>query len=222
MINEITKTFQDSVKERVSSPVLGSFILFLLAFNYETIIVFFSSGDPKQKIEFLPPFIWTGCLNIVYATALTIIFVYFYPIVSNKVYEYWDSKRAERRTRQRKHLNSEIEAMKPEEIAHLKRQLLEDEYHFNEILSGKNNLIDSQLEEIEELKNKIKELEKIAGDIYPGFMYDNSSGLPYKGTDRGNKKHFCPSCLAAKKAIPLINNLSFQLHCCVCDKSYKG
>lgn len=222
MINELTKSFQDSVKERVSSPLLGSFILFFLTCNYKIVIVFFSSGTAQEKLDALPPFWPYEAFSIILAIILTSLFVVAYPWISNKIYEYWDKKRAERRVKQRARLSSEIKEMKPEEIANLKRQLLEDEYHFNEILSGKNNLIDSQKETIDSLKTKVAELEKIAGDIYPGFEFDEGLGLPFKKY-RGGRIFFCPSCLQERKAIPLrkIHNSS-NISCSVCLKQYES
>jgi len=211
MINEVTKSFQDSVKERVTSPLLGSFILFLLAFNYKVIFIFFSSGTVAEKLSYLPE------IGLFYPLIATVIFVSIYPLISNLVYEYWDYLREKRREKQRESLKSEINTMKQEELDHFNRQLLEDEFHFNEILTGKNHLIDAQSNEIAELKAKVTELEKIAGEIYPGFEYDGNSGLPYKSVERGRNVFFCPNCLAERKAVPLLTD---DKHCPVCDKNY--
>ena len=224
MINEVTKSFQDSVKERVSSPLLGSFILFLLAFNYKVIIIFFSSGTVAEKLESLPPFwgdrhslyLGDGSTNLILTIGFTILFVYVYPIISNKIYEYWDNKRAERRKKQREHLSSEINHMKEVELDHFKRQLLEDEFHFNEILTEKNSLIDEQ-------KAKLDELKKIAGNIYPVFEYDEETGLPYKPNFVGKQVFFCPTCLAGRKAIPLLNDTPSNSKglCPICKINYQ-
>lgn len=79
------KEFSDAIKYRIGSPLLGTYSLSLLMFNWEILTYLFSSENPSDKIQsihkimcgqfFLPSF--------AFAALTTIIVCFAMPYISN-------------------------------------------------------------------------------------------------------------------------------------------
>lgn len=93
MLEELSKTVKAQLYERVSSPLLGSFILAWCGWNYKFILVLISSMDVDKKIAFinanLYPSTWDRALEaFIYPLATTIILIFVYPWPARWVFSF--------------------------------------------------------------------------------------------------------------------------------------
>lgn len=143
------------IKERLVSPLLPAFILSWLIWNYRVILTILSDEDLETKfsvIEKMFPTFWIHCLDgVLVPLSFSLAYIYLYPLASIPVYRFaLVNQRKLREERQK----AENEKLLSEED---KQKILA--FAYDQKISSQKQ-VDQQVQEIEQLRAKITELEK--------------------------------------------------------------
>lgn len=156
MFEEILTSFRASLRERVTSPLLGTFGIAWVLWNYRLLAVLFSTSTYTEKFEYIDAVLYGGDFSkrvlcqFVGPAISTLIFVYAYPVLAKFVFKYWRTKQQE--TRQ---IRLEIDnktLLTKEESFKLMQQLATLESEFEAQISERDNQI-SKLKEA--LRSKV-------------------------------------------------------------------
>lgn len=157
MLDDLTKSIKAQLYERVSSPLLASFCLSWVAWNYRLVVVLLSSVPFAEKFSYIDAHIFPTFQHLILqgsiyplATALFLIFVY--PIPAKHVYEY-----VRKRQRELKEIQQRIDDETPlskEEAREIRREALKASLEFEKEIQSKSG-------EITRLKELIEELQKV-------------------------------------------------------------
>ncbi|MEL4430362.1 hypothetical protein [Shewanella mangrovisoli] len=153
MIENITSTMKN-LNQRVSSPIFSSFIISWLVCNFRIVIIFFSSLEPRYKIYEIELLIGQdGAHWRLYIIPLLVSLFYsaIYPFLELHVYKLWLNGN-------RKLINAKTDSdgktsLSQEQVNALRQNL----YDYKEKYL---NLLDSNDEEIKELKSRLESVPK--------------------------------------------------------------
>lgn len=100
MLDDLTKSIKAQLYERASSPLLASFGIAWLGWNYRFVIVLLTSGSYSEKFTYIDANIFPSWQQILLngalypmVTALLMLFVYPHP--AKFVYRYWRERQRE-------------------------------------------------------------------------------------------------------------------------------
>lgn len=155
MFDDLAKSVKAQLYERVSSPLLASFMLAWAAWNYRFILVVVSAVPTTEKFSYIDSQIFPtyqemalrGALYPLF-TALFLIFVY--PVPAKYVYQY-----SRRRQKELKEIQQQIDDETPltnEEARQLRRDALAASIEYDKALQ-------SRAAEITRLKELVEELQ---------------------------------------------------------------
>ncbi len=113
MLGDAMKTIKALLYERITSPLLGAFILSWCLWNFRFLIVIFSTLPVIDKFNMIDTIIFPSqevmlFKGIIYPLVTTAFFIYVYPYPAKKVYEFWRS-----RQRDLKEIRQKIEDEEP-------------------------------------------------------------------------------------------------------------
>ena len=82
MIEEVKKSVYENAKERISSPILGSFAIFFLGYHWKVwVLLFWSDEKGMSKIEELRA-VWPNSKDdFVIPAIVSLVFVFGYPFL---------------------------------------------------------------------------------------------------------------------------------------------
>ncbi|MFA6139009.1 MAG: hypothetical protein WC667_13120 [Sulfurimonas sp.] len=180
-MDEIKKSILDTINERISSPLIGGFIISWILWNYKTIFVLLSTKNVEDKFSYIDYVLYHDWLHFTFQGLIlplltSIVFIFIFPYPEKWIYTFWyghkkklnddkqkiDDKKLlseeESRDIRRKHLKLEIEFNKEidekdTEIKHLKEIIAENE---------KNSVENKTVEEDMELAKKKYRIEQEA------------------------------------------------------------
>ena len=158
MVDDLIKSIKLNIYERVTSPLLGTFVISWCLYNYRLIIVVLSSKSPKEKFDLLDTVIFNSDSlwyrmsdTCFWPLIVSLIFIFVYPYPAKWIYGFWRSRQKELKEKRQEIDNetllSEIESKK------IKKDIWELGRKHDEILNQRD-------EEISHLKAKIDELEE--------------------------------------------------------------
>lgn len=157
MLDDLSKSIKAQLYERVSSPLLASFGISWLAWNYRFVLALISSLPFNEKLAFIDTQIFPTYERVLLqgglyplATALLLIFVY--PIPAKFVYEYWKKRQKELKEVQQR-IDDET-PMSHEEAREIRREALQASLEFDKEIQTKSA-------EIARLKELIEELQQV-------------------------------------------------------------
>lgn len=180
MLDDLSKSIKAQLYERVSSPLLASFGLSWLAWNYRFVMVITSSLPLHEKLSFVDGQIFPTCQQVLLQGALyplitALLLIFAYPIPAKYVYEYW-----RRRQRELKEIQQRIDDETPlsrEEAREIRREALKASLEYDMEIQSKSA-------EIARLKELVEELQQKGSSIAPlSVEQGNSSGPPAKTDD---------------------------------------
>jgi len=151
MFSESITSIKATLYERISSPLLGSYIISFLIWNYKLIILIFSKSNADVKINFINDTLYPQIIDyfnywFLFPSLTTLFFIFIYPIPAKFVYEHTQTKKAELKKIKQ---NIEDESLlTKKESYNLKRKIINLEYELDDLITRKNN-------EIKELKAMI-------------------------------------------------------------------
>lgn len=173
MFDDLSKSIKAQLYERVSSPLLGSFAISWVAWNYRFVLTLISSLPLNEKLAFIDTHIFPSYTQVLLqgglyplVTALLLIFVY--PIPAKYVYAYW-----KKRQRDLKEVQQKIDYETPlsrEEARQIRREALQTELEFDKEIQSKSV-------EIARLKDLIEGLQR-ADDAKPAVLVETEPGPP--------------------------------------------
>lgn len=93
MLEELSKTVKAQLYERVSSPLLGSFLIAWCGWNYKFVLVLISSMEAEKKLAYinanLYPSMWDRVLEgFTYPLATSLALILLYPWPARWVFSY--------------------------------------------------------------------------------------------------------------------------------------
>ena len=153
---DLIKTVKAQLYDRITSPLLGSFALSWLGWNYRFVIVIFSSMKPSDKMVLINYLyashsdIYLKGLLFPLLTALFLIFIYPYP--ARWAYAYW--KYQQRKLKEIQQKNDD----KNEEARELRLEILKKESEFLREIDQRNKEITSLKAVIDQLQGYIEKL----------------------------------------------------------------
>jgi hypothetical protein len=228
MLDEYTESVRASAKERLTSPLLGSFTIIFLAANYRLLFIIFGSATAQEKIN-LAANQFNSCggifFHLILPILLTGLFVWGYPFISNWIHAHWLSckkKQIEKEKATGKELTNK---MSEEDFQAFQRKLFDEEFHFNQILEDKNKQIDNYKIENGKLNENIIALTKENEELQSQLTKEKYSLLPF-GFEINNmgqiinkslspNVYYCSICISKK----IISALDRNSKCSICDKS---
>jgi hypothetical protein len=146
---DLLKAVKAQLYDRITSPLLGSFVLSWLVWNYRFVIVLLSSMEPSDKMVLINYLyasnseIYQRGLLLPFLTALFLIFIYPYP--ARWAYAYWKYQQTKLKEIQQKNDD------KNEEARQLRLEILKNESEF--------------LREIEQRNQQIANLKLVINDL---------------------------------------------------------
>lgn len=93
MIEDLSKTIKAQLYERVNSPLLASFALSWVSWNYRFVIVLFSSMGAPEKFKYIDENLYKTIEEIAYRGAIyplltSLFLIFIYPFPAKWVYEF--------------------------------------------------------------------------------------------------------------------------------------
>lgn len=155
MINEIKKSINSILYERVSSPFFGTLIISWLIWNWRIIyLTFFISSDKIElnKIDYIIENYAQTEYLIWYPLLSTLVLITLIPFISNGAY--WLNLRFSQWKVEQKKIVEKKQLLTIEQSIQLRERLADMENRFDTLLSDKNN-------EIKQLELTIDELRKL-------------------------------------------------------------
>lgn len=156
MIDELSKTIRAQLHERVSSPLLATFSIAWLVWNYKFVLILFASVPLQEKFQIIDVVAFPSGISIllngfVYPLATALALIFLYPIPARYVYEY-----AKKRQRELKEIQQKIDDETPltkEEARAIRREAIKRTMDLEEEL-------EKQVANVERLKEIVKEFEE--------------------------------------------------------------
>lgn len=153
MFDEVFSSIRNSLRERITSPLLGTFAIAWAIWNYRFLAVLFSEIPYHEKFSYIDSELYAGdfinrfLCQFVLPIISTLLFIWLYPILSKYVYRYWRTKQKEMREIR---LQVEKETLlSVEESRKLLGEMISLERRFENELAGRD-------QEIRQLKDAIQ------------------------------------------------------------------
>jgi hypothetical protein len=155
MFDDVSKTIKSQLYERVSSPLLISFVSSWLAWNYRFVMTVTSSLPLTEKFSVIDTQIFPTLEKIflhgsVYPLCTALLLIFVYPIPAKFVYEHW-----RRQQRELKEIQQRIDDETPlsnEEAREIRREALKVSIEYDKEIQSKSAEIARLKEIVEELQ----------------------------------------------------------------------
>lgn len=157
-MEDIINSIKASLYDRASSPLLGTFIISWIIWNYELLLIIMSNMPAPEKISYIQNDIylnwWCQILQVAVLPILSsVIFIYIYPIPAKVVYRH--SKNQQKILKKIKIGIDDETPISEDDFKFIKKKLSTIESaHYNEI-SAKDAEIESLRTKNESLKQKL-------------------------------------------------------------------
>ncbi|AKX50235.1 hypothetical protein [Thiopseudomonas alkaliphila] len=195
MLKEISTSLKAQLYERVSSPVLGSILVFWLIFNWEAVLYFLLSGSAiEEKLVYIESNFKNFDRNVFYPLLYSSLFCLLYPIVSYIPFYIWEWTSSHKlRSKSKLSLS---EPLSIENSIAIRRELIEKEAKIRRIIS-ENNIEKGELEKIidklsrdnERLYKVISRFESIRPAEYVELSEDQERVLTYFSNLKDNYQY---------------------------------
>lgn len=154
MFSDIVKTVKVQLYERVSSPLIGAFVISWCLWNYKFLLVLIDKSKIENKLLIIDYVIYPTWytyvnLNLLGPLVTALFMIYLYPIPARKVFEYSRKQQVELKKIQQK--IEDDTPMTLEEGRAIRQEALKLEIEFHSQLKKKD-------EEISDLKNIVVKL----------------------------------------------------------------
>ena len=158
MFKELSTSLKAQLYERVSSPILGSVIVFWLVFNWEAVAYFFlSESNIENKLKFIDSNFKDFDKNVFYPIIYSSIFCLTYPLISFVPFYIWEWT-SSRKIKSKNNL-SMSEPLSVERSIAMRKELLDKETKIRKVIVEHN-------QEKEDLEEVIKSLTSDNARLY--------------------------------------------------------
>ncbi|WP_454252724.1 hypothetical protein [Pseudomonas sp. Marseille-Q7302] len=161
MLEELSKTVKAQLYERVSSPLLGSFLIAWCGWNYKFVLVLISSMEAEKKLAYinanLYPSIWDKVLEgFTYPLVTSLVLIFAYPWPARWIFSY--SRKQQLRLKKLQYEIDEDTPLNMEDARELRRsnsKIVED---FEKEISLQKSQIERQKEQLSVATESLKEI----------------------------------------------------------------
>jgi len=106
-MKDIPKSILDTLNERISSPLIGGYIISWILWNNKTVFVLLSTKSIEEKFYFINYSIYHGDLHFLLSGLLTplifsLIFIFGFPYLEKRIYKFWHARKKELRDEKQK------------------------------------------------------------------------------------------------------------------------
>ena len=158
MIEDVTKSIESSLYDRVSSPLFGAFTLSWGVWNYKLLLTLLSSMNVQSKIEHIETVLYSDyqaliLIGFIYPLITSVLFILIYPFPAKFIYQYWHSQQIQLKT-----IKQNIEDETPltiEESREIRREILNLESQYEAELNRRSAENDRLRELVKELENDL-------------------------------------------------------------------
>lgn len=179
---DIFKSIKGAIYERTTSPLIGTFIVSWIIWNYKFFVVLLSSMAAPEKLSYIEctlypdwkSFLCVGALGPL-ITALLFLFIYPYP--ARFVFRFWHQRQKEL-----KEIRQQIENETPlttEESRKIRRELVEQQLDYDSQLQRNSSQIEQLKKNITERDESIAVLEKELANTKALLTTHNSNPREY-------------------------------------------
>lgn len=159
MFEDIIKSIRAHLYERTTSPLLGTFIISWLAWNYRFVFVLFSELEVDFKFDYISAFIFYNswaCFSygFLYPLLTTGFFIFVFPFPSKWVFIFWRNRQVELK-KKRQQIDGEELLSKKESILIKKKLINLEREHAKEIDDRDREI--AGLKEIIQTENKYED-----------------------------------------------------------------
>ncbi|MBU1512426.1 hypothetical protein KKD52_18895 [Myxococcota bacterium] len=148
---DLVKQLRSQIKERAASPLLATFVISWVLWNYRFLVILFSDASISQIFDLIDTQHFNSgltvfCRGVLYPLLTTIVYIYLYPYPAKYVYSYTARKQKELHE-----LKQKIEDQTPltlEESRAIRYERFKVEEEYQERLNRKD-------EEIRRLKSEL-------------------------------------------------------------------
>ena len=157
MYDDVFKTIKAQLYDRATSPLLGSFILSWIAWNYRFIMLIVSSMPATEKITYIDNYIFPSyeamlLRGTLYPLITTLLLIFVYPIPARYVFSHW--KEQQRKLKQiQQHIDEETPLTK-QDARQIRQDILKATLDFEKEIEKKSLEISKLKELITELENQ--------------------------------------------------------------------
>ncbi|HUW50573.1 MAG TPA: hypothetical protein VMV75_06125 [Sulfuricella sp.] len=151
MFEDVLKTVQSQINERLSSPLMGSFVISWCFWNYKFLVILFSAASVTNTFLLVNSIAFPDTTSVVlngviYPLLTAALYIFVYPYPAKYVYKFTRKKQ--------------------KEILEIKRRI-EDEtpLTLEESRKIRSDLFKVELEYSQELEQKDKEIERLKSEI---------------------------------------------------------
>ena len=164
MIDELVKTVRLHLSERLTSPLMGAFVVSWCLWNYRTILVLLSEEPVLEKFRILHEVVypdWQHNLGsgLVFPLATCLVYLFLYPYPAKLVYAYSRKKQREILEIRRKSENET--PLTIEDSRKIKDQLAKAEIAHYEEIDRKEAEVSRLKSQISSLQNELAEAHKL-------------------------------------------------------------
>lgn len=168
MVNDFIKSIRANMYERTASPLAGAFFAAWFVWNYEMIFVLFSELPIGERIEFVKSTHFPTLKDLIYQGLLgplisAIAVLLLYPFPARWIYQFWrGQQKLLKEVRQR--IENET-LLSTEESRKIRRDMLDLENKFDELLRTKELQLSSKQDDIDQLQGQRAELREKVRDL---------------------------------------------------------
>ena len=167
VVKSITTLFSDvfdTFKQRVSSPVVGTFFFSWLLFNWELVYYFIGGNEEaRRKINHIQLEYIDFTQNFCYPVTLTIAYLIIYPLILNISNTVWVVVDSKSKSFFSKYTETNV-PISEEAQAKLFTHLREREEEYQSVLRDKQNEINALNEALNNQTGELKKLRKTKGE----------------------------------------------------------
>ena len=152
-MEDIIKSIKATLYDRAASPLVGSFVLAWLVWNYDFVLAFFSGAELSYKLDYIQTYIfgnWIQCLGKGFIGPAVTVYIYYWWIHKLSIIVYKKAVTNNRELIDEKRKLEKEALLSVEQSNQLRRQI--------ENIQNQTNLSNSEREE------KIKALSKQLGE----------------------------------------------------------
>ncbi|MCK4738737.1 MAG: hypothetical protein KAT46_02205 [Deltaproteobacteria bacterium] len=170
MVGDLVKTIRENLHERISSPLLGAFIISWSVINYRFFMVVFSSESVTEKFTLIDTQIFsdpdTYLLYLIYYPLLsTLCFIFIYPLPASFAYWFWKIYQ-EQLAKVRQKIEGKA-LLTLDESMELKNKFSKLEGEYIESLERKDREIERLKKEVEASREKSPSDKERLDKLYP-------------------------------------------------------
>ena len=174
-MNDVIDSVKETITERFSSPLFGTFLLTWFAWNHEYVFLLFSESSFTDKMTYAKEVLYYDWhISLTYLFGLPMLtsgaFIVIYPIPAKWAYEYWYSRQNKLKEIKVKISNERI--LTEEEADKIRQETAIKVARYKDDLKAKESEIEileqaanMQSEQLDDFRNQLKEKEKTIRDL---------------------------------------------------------